>query len=68
MIYVYSKKLDQTQQTYSVADKELLATIKSVDYFRRYFLGRKFILRTDHRAITYIKSVKNLNTRLLRWP
>ncbi|MGL5708894.1 MAG: reverse transcriptase domain-containing protein [Aeromonas sp.] len=67
LIYAYSKTLDGTQQNYSVTDKELLAVIKSIQYFRRYLLGRKFLLRTDHQAISYIKEAKNPTSRLLRW-
>lgn len=67
MIYAYSKKLDNTQMNYSVTDKELLAVVKATGFFRRYLIGRCFKLRTDHKAIKFIKKAKDQNTRLLRW-
>jgi hypothetical protein len=36
MIYAFSKTMYDTQRNYSVTDKELLALVKSVEYFRRY--------------------------------
>ena len=67
MIYAYSKKLDKAQINYSVTDKELLAVVKSTEHFRRYLIGQKFILKTDHKAIEFLHTVKDQNTRLLRW-
>jgi hypothetical protein len=51
MVYVYSKTMDNAQKNYSVTDKELLAVVKSMENFRRYLIGKAFILRTDHVAI-----------------
>jgi hypothetical protein len=35
-------------------DKGLLAVVESMEYFKRYLLGRDFILRTYHKALVYI--------------
>jgi len=67
IIQAFSKKLDGAQLNYSVTDKELLAAVKATENFRRYLLGRKFTLRTDHGAIEFIQKAKDQNTRLLRW-
>jgi len=67
MIYAYSKKLDKAQLNYSVTDKELLGVVKATEHFRRYLLGRRFVLRTDHKALEFIQKAKDQNTRLLRW-
>ena len=67
MIYAFSKAMDKAQLNYSVTDKELLALVKTVEHFRHYLLGRKFVLRTDHRALAYLWESKNPNSRLLRW-
>ena len=67
MIYAFSKAMDKAQLNYSVTDKELLALVKTVEHFRHYLLGRKFILRTDHRALAYLWESKNPSSRLLRW-
>lgn len=67
MIYAYSRTMDETQRNYSVTDKELLAIIKATEHFRRYLLGREFLLKTDHKALTYLMETKNPTSRLLRW-
>ncbi|KAF9744817.1 Retrovirus-related Pol polyprotein from transposon 17.6, partial [Nosema granulosis] len=67
MISAFSKKLDKCQRNYSVTDKELLALVKGIEKYRHYLLGRPFILKTDHKALTYLWETKNLTGRLLRW-
>jgi hypothetical protein len=66
-IYYFSKTLNDTQRKYSATDKELLAVMRSIEQFRPYLVGKKFLLRTDHKAITYLFKTKNLSSRLLRW-
>lgn len=67
MISAFSKTLDKCQMNYSVTDKELLGIIKGISHFRHYLLGTKFLLRTDHKALTFMNSTTNTNGRLLRW-
>lgn len=67
VIYAFSKTLDSTQRNHSVTDKELLAIVKSVEYFRWYLLGKEFKLKTDHKALEYLKSAKEASSRMLRW-
>ncbi|KRH93336.1 pol polyprotein, partial [Pseudoloma neurophilia] len=67
MVSAFSKTLDPAQKNYSVTDKELLAIVKSLEHFRHFLLGKEFILRTDHRALTYLHTCKNPTSRLLRW-
>lgn len=66
-IEAFSKTLDEAQKNYSVTDKELLAVVKSIENFRHYLIGKPFTLRTDHKALEYLWSTKNQNSRLLRW-
>jgi hypothetical protein len=63
MIPTFNKSLDKAQKNYSVTDKELLAVVKGIDQFRHYLLGKKFIIRTDHKAITFLRTTKNLSGR-----
>jgi hypothetical protein len=62
-----SRLLNQTEKNYSTIKKELLAIVYSVHYFRSYVYGRKFLLVTDHRPLTWLHSVKNPISRLVRW-
>ncbi|MGL5706971.1 MAG: reverse transcriptase domain-containing protein [Aeromonas sp.] len=67
MIYAFSKLLDKPQSNYCATDKELLAVVKSIEHFRRFLIGKRFILRTDHKALEYMNTCKNPTARLLRW-
>ena len=67
MISAFSKKLDSAQKNYSITEKELLAIVKSCEYFRQYLIGKKFILKTDHKALTYLRTCTKPPSRLLRW-
>lgn len=41
--------------------------VKSLVHFRHYLIGKPFVLKTDHRALEYMWSTENTNSRLLRW-
>jgi len=43
-----SKSLTTGEQHYSAYKKELVGIVYSVNHFRYYLLGKKFIVRTDH--------------------
>jgi len=49
----YSKKLDSEQVKYSAFDRELLACFLGVRHFRHMLEGRKFVIYTDHKPLTY---------------
>lgn len=49
----FTKKLDTAQQKYSAYDRELLAAYSAIKRFRYFLEGRKFILFTDHKPITF---------------
>ena len=36
-------------------------------HFRPYIFGRKFIIETDHKPLTWLLSLKIPNSRLIRW-
>lgn len=39
---------------YSAYDLELMVVIKSLQYWRHYFLSKEFALYSDHEALNYI--------------
>ena len=67
IVHTSSKTLDKAQTNYSVTDKELLAVVKCLEHFRHYLLGKKFLLKTDHKALEYLWQTKNPSSRLLRY-
>ncbi|XP_026398708.1 uncharacterized protein LOC113294529 [Papaver somniferum] len=67
VIYYASKKLNDTQLSYSTAGKELLVVVFSLDKFRSYLIGSKVIIYFDHAALKYLLSKKDVKARLIRW-
>ncbi len=61
-----SRTLKTAELNYSIIDKEILAIIFALSKFKHY-LGEKFIIRTDHKPIVYLKNFKNPQGRLARW-
>ena len=46
---------------------ECLAIIFSIDKFRPYLFGPKFIIESDHCALCFIPKVRNPSTRIYQW-
>lgn len=51
--------MNETERRYSQIDKEALAIVYGVSKHHSYLFGRKCILRSDHRALTYIFGPKH---------
>lgn len=62
-----SRTLNDHETRYSTIEKELLAIIWSTQYFRPYLYGRPFIIRTDHRPLSWLSNLKEPNSKLQRW-
>jgi hypothetical protein len=49
----FSKKLEAAQQRYSAFDRELWACFAGIRHFRYMLEGRRFVIFTDHKPLTY---------------
>nr|CAH7737503.1 unnamed protein product [Callosobruchus chinensis] len=62
-----SRTLSESEINYSVIEKELLAIVYGVQYFRPYLFGRKFKIITDHKPLQWLFSIKDPHSKLMRW-
>ena len=59
----FSRKLNAAQQNYSATDREMLAIVETLKHWRHYLHGLSFVVRTDHKPLTYFFSQPNLSQR-----
>ena len=57
-----SNKLSKAEKRYCITRKELLAIYKYVIHFKHYLYGRRFKVRTDHQALTWLLNWEKPNT------
>lgn len=62
-----SRSLGKSELNYPIIEKELLAIVWSVKYFRPYLYGRKFIVKTDHRPLLYLFNMSDPSSRLTKF-
>lgn len=62
-----SRGLNKAERNYCVTERELLAAVYFVQYFRQYLMGRQFIVRSDHQALVWLFSMKEPNGKIARW-
>jgi hypothetical protein len=62
-----SRVLRPAEVRYCVTRRELLAIIVFTKAFRQYILGRRFRLRTDHAALTWLQRTKEPIGQNARW-
>ena len=62
-----AKRLNSTQQNYAPTKGELLAAVTFMRHFHYYLRYRKFILRTDHAALKYIRTMDPPKGTIARW-
>ena len=62
-----SRKLLDREKRYSTIERECLAIVWAVHKFVRFLWGVRFVLQTDHRPLTYLKTSNFKNSRIMRW-
>ncbi|KAJ1163015.1 hypothetical protein NDU88_003478 [Pleurodeles waltl] len=64
-----SRKLNEAEQNYVIAEKELLAICDAFKEWRHHLLGAKYTVTvyTDHRNLQFMSSARLLSPRQLRW-
>jgi hypothetical protein len=58
------RALTNTEKKNSVTEQELLALVSVISYFHIYLANSTFDVYTDHKALTWLNSIKHTNSRL----
>ncbi|CAG2246897.1 unnamed protein product [Mytilus edulis] len=61
------RALTPAEKNYTVTEQEMLALVSAVAYFHVYLVTNKFTIYTDHKALTWLQTIKHTNSRLIRW-
>ena len=69
IIFFGSRRLSEGESRYSAYKLELVGLVYALNHFRFYLLGKKFLVRTDHKALEWLRKTKNKMTPHLcyRW-
>ena len=59
--------MNTAESNYSAAETEILALLWAARYFCCYLYGKRFVVRTGHSALSYMRNFADNNSRLLRW-
>jgi len=62
-----SRSLTDTERPYHATEKECLAIVWALKKFEQYLDGQTFNLETDNRALTWLHSMKDVNSKFMRW-
>jgi len=67
LIAYASRKLLPRESNYSTIEKECLAVVWALKFFRIYLYGQAFVIQTDHQPLAWLQRMKDSNSRLTRW-
>jgi hypothetical protein len=62
-----SRTLNNAEINLDTTQKEVLSVIWNVKHFRPYLYGKKFLIRTDHQPLQWLRNLKEPNAKLTRW-
>ena len=62
-----SRVLSRTERRYCITRRELLAVVYFCKLYRHYLIGKPFTVRTDHKALKWLKNFKQPEGQLYRW-
>ncbi|XP_061886375.1 uncharacterized protein LOC133636399 [Entelurus aequoreus] len=65
----FSRRLSPAEKNYDIGNRELLAVILALQEWRHWLEGAElpFIVYTDHKNLSYLRTAQRLNPRQARW-
>lgn len=65
----FSRRLTPAESNYDVGNRELLAVVLALQEWRHWLEGSTlpFVVWTDHKNLSYLRSARRLNSRQARW-
>ena len=61
-----SRAFTKGESNKAVIEQELAAIHWAIEYFKPYIYGRKCLVKSDHRPLTYLFAMKNPSSKLTR--
>jgi hypothetical protein len=61
------QKLRGPELLYSIYDKEMLAIMHALAKFRKYLVGARFVVKSNHNSLKYLLEQRDLNERQQKW-
>ena len=62
-----SRKLLPREMNYSTVERECLSILWSLEHWDQYIYGRHVTVYSDHKALQWLNTMANNNSRLQRW-
>ncbi|CAF1502254.1 unnamed protein product [Adineta steineri] len=62
-----SRTLSSAERNYGATEREALAIVWATQHFRPYLDGFKVLIRSDCKALQWLKNAKDISGRLARW-
>ena len=59
--------MNKAEQNYTASEAVMLAVTGATMHFKCYMYGKKFLVRTDYSALTFIHKFADNNSRHMRW-
>ena len=66
-IAFYSRKLAPRETRYGITELEALAIHQAARHFAVYLMGSHTKVWTDHKALTFLRTMRNSSPRVARW-
>ena len=63
----FSKKLNGAALNYPTYDKELYASVRTLEMWQHYLWSKEFVIYSDHEFLKHLKGQGKLSRRHAKW-